>query len=395
VASKNPVKRLKAHPTSSPVIEVNRKVDMFVRLLLGVRAGGMCEFDGCRDYLFEHQVTLDVRNFAEVAHIVAWSERGPRGDKPRPADINEVDNLMLLCPKCHKLVDDEPERFPIAVLKDYKQAHEERIRHLTSLAPDMKTSVVQLKTIVRGQAVDIPITYVTAAVAPRYPTNRRGEVIDLTAITATGPAYWDAATQCIQQKVQQLYHPGMDLHRTQHISLFALAPIPLLVYLGSCLSNKIPVQIFQRHRDTEDWVWKRDGKPVQYRFHLRQEGSDRKKVGLLLALSGPIDLDTIPGEVRSDGFLYEITLAEGLPQPQFLRLEQDLVNFKETYETARRTIARDHGSIAELHLFAAVPAPVAITCGRDLLRGVDPTVVVYENDRASGGFTYILRINEP
>jgi hypothetical protein len=394
VASKNVVKRVKASPTSSPVIEVTRKVKEFVRLLLAVRAGGSCEFDGCRDYLFEHHVTLDANNFAEVAHIVAWSERGPRGDKPRPAGINDVDNLMLLCPKCHKLVDDEPERFTIAALKDYKQAHEERIRHLTSLVPDMKTSVVQLKTIVRGQAVDIPITHVTAAVAPRYPINRRGEVIDLTTITATGPAYWDAAIQCIRQKVRQLYEPGMDLHRTQHISLFALAPIPLLVYLGSRLSNKIAVQLFQRHRDTEDWVWKRDGKPVQYRFHLREEGTDRKKVGLLLALSGAIDLDTIPEEVR-DGYLYEITLAEGLPQPQFLRLEQDLVNFKDTYETARRTIARDHGSIPELHLFAAVPAPVAIACGRDLFPGVDPTVLVYESDRASGGFTYILRINEP
>lgn len=383
------------NPTASPVVDVTRHVREFDRLLLAVRAGGMCEFDGCRDYLLEHHVTLDAKNFAEVAHIVAFSERGPRGDAdPHPPNINDIENLMLLCPKCHKLVDDDPGRFTVTTLKEYKQAHEARIRHLTTLAPDMRTSVVQLKTLVRGQAVDIPISQVTDAVAPRYPTDRRGTVIDLTGITGEGPAYWETAMQCIRQKVQELYEPGMDVHRTQHISLFALASIPLLIYLGSRLSNKIPVQLFQRHRDTETWVWKTDGEPVQYRFHLRQEGSDRRKVGLLLALSGPIDLGTIPEEVRSDGYLYEITLAEGVPRPHFLRFYQDLLNFKEVYETSRRTIMRDHGAIPELYLFPAVPAPIAVTCGRELFPGVDPTIVVYDNDKAKGGFTYTLRINE-
>lgn len=376
------------------VVEVTRKISDWSRLLLAVRAGGICEFDSCRAYLFEHHVTLDAKNFSEAAHIVAWSDGGPRGNAARPVDINNVDNLMVMCPRCHKLVDAEPERFTVALLKSYKDAHEERMRHLTSLAPDMKTSVVQLKTLVRGQAVDIPLTEVTAAVAPRYPVDRHGFLIDLTPIMATGPAYWEMARQCIRQKVGHLYDPGMEVERTQHISLFALAPIPLLVYLGSQLSNKIPVQLYQRHRDTEDWVWKRDGQVAEYRFHLRQEGSDRSKVGLLVSLSGAIDLETIPHDVRRDAYLYEITLADGLPRPEFLRLERDLQRFKEVYETARRTIARDHGSIPELHLFAAVPAPVAIMCGRDLYPAVDPTLVVYQNDRATGGFTLILRTNE-
>lgn len=387
--------RKPAKPSS--VTNVTRHVKEFNRLQLVVRAGGMCQFDGCRDYLLEHHVTLDRKLFAQVAHIVAWSERGPRGDeKPRPADINDIDNLMLLCPKCHTLVDDEPDRFTVAVLKDYKQAHEDRIRHLTSLAPDMKTSVVQLKSLVRGQAVDIPISHVTAAVAPRYPVDRQGTVIDLTTITATGPAFCEAAMQSIRQKIERLYEPGMDVERTQHISLFALAPIPLLVYLGSRLSNKIPVDLFQRHRDTDDWVWKKEGEPIEYRFHLRQPGTDRQKVALLIALSGPIDLATIPEEVRRDGFLYEITLAEGVPTTRTcLRLPQDLTNFRRTYETARRTILRDHGTIPELHLFAGAPAPVAVACGLDLLPQVDPTLLVYDNNQSTGGFTYTLRINEP
>src|SRR5438876_2543943 len=95
----------RSHAKSTPVVEVTRRVDAFMRLLLAVRAGGVCEFDGCRDNVFEHHVTLDAKNFGEAAHIVAWSEAGPRGyDVSRPADINDIGNLMLLCPKCHKPV---------------------------------------------------------------------------------------------------------------------------------------------------------------------------------------------------------------------------------------------------------------------------------------------------
>ena len=82
------------------------------RLLLFVRAGGRCEFDGCNKDLLKHHVTLKEGNFAEMAHIVAFKPEGPRGKGGRrPAQINDVRNLMLLCPQCHKLIDDHPDDY--------------------------------------------------------------------------------------------------------------------------------------------------------------------------------------------------------------------------------------------------------------------------------------------
>ncbi len=64
-------------------------------------------FSGCNIYLLEHHLTLTNGNFAEAAHIYAFNEQGPRGNVDgRPEDVNSVGNLMLLCPDCHKLVDD-------------------------------------------------------------------------------------------------------------------------------------------------------------------------------------------------------------------------------------------------------------------------------------------------
>ena len=143
---------------------------------------------------------------------------------------------------------------------------------MTGLAPDLKTTVVQLKARIAGQTVAIPVAQVTKAVAPRYPTTREGDMIDLTAINAEGKSFIDAACQLIRRRIERLDEPGMDVHETRHISLFALAPIPLLVYLGSQFSNKVPVDVFQRHRDTEDWAWKNPGTPAEYRVEKIHEG---------------------------------------------------------------------------------------------------------------------------
>src|SRR5215475_12302550 len=196
---------------ASPIIRVRRGLRDLTRLLLFVRAGGRCEFDGCNHYLLAHPITLTPGNFAQMAHIVAFKEDGPRGKSPlRPAYINDVVNLMLLCPQCHKLIDDHPDMYPVSVLQKYKEAHEDRILHVTGLGPDRKTTVVQLRARIAGQAIAIPVAQVTSAVAPRYPTDAKGHLIDLTAIDAEGKAFIEEACRCIRQKVERMYEPGME-----------------------------------------------------------------------------------------------------------------------------------------------------------------------------------------
>jgi hypothetical protein len=329
-----------------------------------------------------------------MAHIVAFKEDGPRGNVAlRPAYINDVSNLMLLCPKCHKLIDDHPSQYPVTVLQKNKESHEDRILHVTGLGPDQKTTVVQLKARIAGQAIAIPVAQVTKAVAPRYPTDAKGHLIDLTAINAEGKAFIEEACRCIKQKVERLYEQGMDVHDTRHISLFALAPIPLLIYLGSQLSNKVPVDVFQRHRDTEDWVWKDSGTAAEYRFDKIREGRGRRGIALVLSLSGTIKPEGLPSNIDETFTVYELTLANMEPSPTYLRQRDDLTRFKDAYQAALRTIARECDGCDAIHLFPAVPAPVAVFCGRELLPKVDPKLLVYDNDKRLGGFTLTIEVN--
>jgi hypothetical protein len=52
-----------------------------------------------------------------------------------------------------------------------------------------------------------------------------------------------------------------------------------------------------------------------------------------------------------------------------------------------------HGSDCSVHIFPAVPVPIAIACGQDILPKSDPTIIVYDHDKNKGGFIKVLTIN--
>jgi len=374
-----------------------RDVPEKTRVLLAVRSGGRCEFAGCNKYTFEHPLTLRDGNYSECAHIVAFSEQGPRGhDGDRPEDVHCIENLMHLCFDCHKTIDDHPTDYTRAILETYKSEHEARIQHVTDLGPDMRTTVVQLKALIGGDAVDIPLTHVYDAVKPRYPSNKHGHLIDLTAISIDDDRFMELAAMTITQEVDKLYAPGMDVTKSRHISLFALAPIPFLVHLGRRLSNKITVDLFQRHRDIgSPWTWRTSGKPANYVVNLLQRGNDPASVALIASLSGVILRVNLPSAIDDAFTIYEITLKDEIPNVDFLRRREDLDRFRETYrEKFLAPLRRDHATAKGLHVFPAVPAPVAISLGHDLLPKIDPTLLIYDADRARGGFTLRLRTND-
>lgn len=384
----------RAKPASGPLADETRAAPWPTRLMLAVRAGGRCEFPGCNTPLFEHHVTLTTGNFGQFAHIRAFSPAGPRGGgAPRPRDVHDIENLLLLCHKCHKLIDDHPNDYSTGTLKLAKSDHEKRIAHLTGLGPDKRTVVVQLKARINGEAVEIPLADVTSAVTPRYPTDRHGYVIDITQFGDEDLAC-EAARRKVRTMVERLYEPGMDADKVRHISLFALGPIPMLVYLGSRLSNKIPVEFYQRHRDTKDWLWKIEPASVEYEVRAIRRGTDQAKVAVVLPLSGTKSKDKLPASIDETFSVYELGLPQGKASPDFLRTRDDLTKFERTYRGLLAKIEEQHRGVELIHLFPAVPAPIAVACGYNLLQKVHPPLLVYDFVSAEGGWVLRLRTDD-
>jgi hypothetical protein len=66
----------------------------------------------------------------EMAHMVAESADGPRGDSPLTAEERDrYDNLILLCRNHHGEVDAQPKTWPVNRLKQLKAEHETWVKH--------------------------------------------------------------------------------------------------------------------------------------------------------------------------------------------------------------------------------------------------------------------------
>lgn len=380
----------------APVETVARtKLRHGTELLLVARAAGRCEFRGCNEFLYVHPLTGEAGNFGENAHIVAFRRGGPRGDASgRPANIDDPDNLMLLCRRDHKLIDDNEARYTVDELRAHKREHEARIKRVTALGPSMQTTVVRFTARIGDFKPTIGQAEVAAALLPRYPADWFCN-IDLNGLGAETPgAMYDLACCRIDQEIGKLHAVGADLERTQHLSLFALAPIPLLIKLGHAVGNKVATDFYQCHRDKADrWSWYEGEEPVQYKVTMRQHGAGATKVGLVLALSGPVPAESLPAIIDPSFMVYEIGLANRLPTTSFLRQREDLEAFRDAYRTLLARIRGEHPGLVELHLFPAAPAPVAVACGFDLLPKVDPVLVIYDNVKEEGGFMKRLTVN--
>ena len=96
------------------------------KLRLFANSAGFCQNPQCNTTLF---VDLENRmvHFAEIAHIIAASPIGPRGAGDSDAALATYENLILLCPNCHVIVDKAPDEFPQSLLITWKDDHVRRI----------------------------------------------------------------------------------------------------------------------------------------------------------------------------------------------------------------------------------------------------------------------------
>lgn len=390
-------KKNRPKPNPGRSSENRQKIPLSIQLKLWVRAGGRCEFYGCNEYLYRDSLTLKETNYSNIAHIVAVKPDGPRGKDPLPVHKrNQIKNFMLTCRKHHWLIDskEHEHEYPKEILLGFKKGHEDRILRLTGSQPHHKTTLIRLRANIGTQAVDIPLEHIEEAIFPRYPADSEGIEIDLTSLHAQQKdAYWSLAAAEITGKLKDLHTEGLSKTPIDHVSVFALAPMPLLVHLGHTLSNKIPADLYQRHRDTENWIWKQDGDPLFYEIRRLKEGTDPKRVGVMLSLSGTISLKSLPEEVLRDCSLYEVTLKGAAPNATFLRRKEDLERFRGTYHELLGMIRQDHPESSEILLFPVVPAPVAVTCGRELLPKAHPSLLVYDFDKKHNIFKFTLKVN--
>lgn len=99
------------------------------RKILWTRSGNKCSI--CKARL----ITLKSEPFTativgEECHIVSAAQNGPRYNEIQDYNYDRLENLILLCSNCHKIVDDQIDYYGVDKLKIIKEKHEEEVRTL-------------------------------------------------------------------------------------------------------------------------------------------------------------------------------------------------------------------------------------------------------------------------
>jgi hypothetical protein len=104
--------------------------DKYTQLRLFADSGGFCQNPSCPAVLFV-DVGTERLHIAEMAHVMAAADRGPRAKASlSPEQRGSYENLILLCPTCHTIVDKAPQEFPEKKLLEWKKSHRARITTL-------------------------------------------------------------------------------------------------------------------------------------------------------------------------------------------------------------------------------------------------------------------------
>ena len=363
--------------------------------LLWAKAAGRCEYRGCNvDLTGDLAAGRQDPLFGFIAHVVGDSADGPRGDAVRsPLLAKAFDNLMLMCPKHHKLIDvDAEEAHPEDLLLSMKAEHERRVELVCGIDKDRASHVIRFGANIGTQEALVSRTEIFPAMLPeRHPATF--QTIDLEmlglAMNDGEPQYWSLQRENLKRQFADKIRGRIERQEIRHVSVFALAPQPLLIELGRLLSDILPAEIHQRHREPSTWAWQAEQPRIAFRVR-EADWAPRANVALVLALSASVTDERIGEALGENTSIWSITA--DAPHNDIMRKASDLSAFRVHLRRMFDRIKVVHGEDATINVFPVLPVSAAVEVGRVWMSKADLPLRIFDQNRAVGGFRPALDI---
>ena len=348
---------------------------------LWAKAAGRCEYDGCNKLLYKDDLTSEDINRGFVAHIIAASPDGPRGDVVLSAQlVDDIGNVMLMCHAHHRLIDHEQvAEHTVDRLRAMKKKHEDRVREVTEIAAAKISVPVVYGTNIGKEAVSISRRELAQAMLPdNYPTENIVTIsCQNSGLHDSQELFWQAEVAQLEQKYNESLKPLIGREDIDCVSVFALAPQPLLVKLGTMLSDLHKVKVYQKHREPDTWKWQEITEPNPIRIVRPQDTS--KTPVLVFSLSAKAISNRVRNRFGDDASIWEVTAED--PNNDMLRSADQLAEFRQLTRKVLDDINASSG-FDSLKVFMAMPAACAVELGRVLMPKADKKLVLFDKNNA-------------
>ncbi|MEJ1193155.1 SAVED domain-containing protein [Pseudarthrobacter sp. CCNWLW207] len=369
-----------------------------VRERIWGRAAARCVL--CSEWLIDSTEFWHSVPTGEIAHNVGATS-GPNSSRSKSTLTAEErayeSNLFLLCHTCHKKIDSRHHRdsYTVDFLAAKKKEHEDRVRQVTDFATLRPATVIRLAAAVRGTFSPVPPAQVAEALRREGLTgmgdDTRNGIFDISLPDPESATWsWARAEDQINKTVDRVFE-AIGAEDTSVLSVFAIAPVPVLIYLGSRLDDKTETVLHRRKRaDTVDtWAWPSiDSLTTSPAFVVEDASTPSSEsvvaaaneVVVLVSVTARVSGERIP-EALADMPVLELRPGTLTPGPDLIDSRTALNAFAESWRVALSLLEATYPNARKIHLIAAVPNTAAITMGRHHMRDAHPDLVLYQRNK--------------
>lgn len=363
-----------------------------------------CQFDGCGEDLSSHFATDESANYSYLAHIVASSVDGPRGDavdSPRLAD--DPENIMLLCDKCHRLIDRvAPAVYTTEKLRAMRARNVADVKRLLAGLQYPPAEPIMLVGNITGQPHHYSKRNVEDAMlnAGLRPGRDEPEYFCFNSYIPHNPhsvSYWGCLFESLSTDVPRLKAllNGSARGRARpHLAVFPIHSTSVLMLGGRLIGDTAGVTVFQFHRDKVagslggQWAWPSDAlapSADKYRLETLKDSTGETEACLLVSLTFDITPDRLAASCVDSGALQFPTLK--LTADRFgtdvIGHPKDLELFGAKLDEAIRRL-QDQWKVRRIHIFVGAPAAACFRVGQKMQARNQAAYVCYETDRGIG-----------
>lgn len=380
---------------TSSVKKITRSISREAERVLWARAAGRCEFDGCNRPLYRSPITQERVNIAQMAHIYSFATDGPRGRgvfANDAAGLNDAGNLMLVCYDCHRKIDQDKlgTRYSAALLKSWKEEHEFRVRVVTGISPSKKSHVLLYGSRVGDEHSPVNFAAAAESMFPHWlPADDRP--INLSMACShddSASEFWSSEATHLRKEFERQVRDRAEEAKLNHFSIFAFASQPLLILLGSLLTDNVPAAVYQLHREPTTWKWQPH--PENFEFKIIAPDNKNGTPVLVIALSANIGAERVSSVIPGPLSTWELTIDQ--PHNDFLRSEAQLSMFRQSARRLIAAIEAAHPQFAELPIFPAMPIACAVELGRVRMPKANRPWQIYDQNNKPVKFIPALKI---
>lgn len=358
-----------------------------------VKSSGRCQYRGCNKSLYVDLVTKRNFNQSYVAHIVADEPGGPRGDAARSKLLaKELSNLMLLCDTHHRLIDKvDVAGHPEDLLFQMKKEHEDRIERVTGITSDMQSHILTYRANIGVHTPELSYQTVSQYLLPEY-FPAQTDTIDLSLANSLerdkDDFFWTTEISNLEKQFSRKLQQNFSKGEIKHLTVFAFAPMPLLIKLGTLINDIYTADIYQPVRNPK--TWKLTSNPAAVTFNVIPPTAKHSAVALNISLSATINNERITHVLGDDCSIYTLTM--DAPFNDFLKSKKELEDFSITVRRLFNQIKTEYNEKTPLHIFPAMPVATAIELGRVWMPKADMPIFIYDQNTATEGFIKVLEI---